>query len=110
MPQCNKCGKKGLFLKIGNDMGLCLDCNEDFARESKVLTENIIEAKNKATAEKDPKEISRLCQILEDHGNKLIALHQTYKLEPSQELLDLIKTYQKMHLLGLKMKGDCFLQ
>ncbi|MBW1800282.1 MAG: hypothetical protein JRJ85_06080 [Deltaproteobacteria bacterium] len=96
MPRCNKCGKKGLFLKIEDDTGLCLACNEDFAREGKILTQKMMEAKNKATTEKDTKEIVRLCQAIEHHGNKLIALHQTYNLEPSHELLDLIKTYQKM--------------
>ena len=102
MPRCNKCGKKGLFLKIEDDTGLCLACNEDFAREGKILTQKIKEAKNKATTEKDPKEIVRLCQAIEDHGNKLIALHQAYNLEPSQELLDLVKTYQKMRELADK--------
>jgi len=102
MPRCNKCGKKGLFLKIEGDTGLCLACNEDFAREGKTLTQKIIEAKNKATTEKDPKEIIRFCQDIEDHGNKLIALHQAYHLEPSHELQDLVKNYQKMRELAEK--------
>jgi hypothetical protein len=74
MPQCRKCGKKGLFLKIEEDTGMCLSCNEDFAKEGKILTEKIIEAKNKARTAKDP---------------------EAYNLEPSQELVDLIETHRK---------------
>jgi hypothetical protein len=96
MPQCKKCGKKGLFLKIEGDTGLCLSCNEDFAQEGKVLTEKIIEAKNKVSATTDSEEKARLCKSIEHHGNELLALHQAYNLQPSQELLDLIETYKKM--------------
>jgi hypothetical protein len=60
MPQCTKCGKKGLFLKIEDDTGLCLSCNEDFAKQGKVLTEKIVRAKNSATTAKDPKEIVKV--------------------------------------------------
>lgn len=96
MPQCKKCGKKGLFLKIEDDTGLCLSCNENFAREGKILTENIIEAKNRVSTVKDPERIVNLCKSIEHYGNELLALHQTYNLQPSQELLDLIETYKKM--------------
>ena len=95
MPQCNKCGKKGLFLKIENDTGLCLSCNEQFAQQGKVLTEKIIDAKNKAATTEDPKEIAALCQSIEGSGNELVALHKAYNLQPSQELLDIIETYKK---------------
>ena len=90
MPQCKKCGKKGLFLKIEGDTGLCLACNERFAQEGKILTQKIIEAKNEATATKDAKKLVSLCKSIEAHGNDLVAL------QPSQELLDLIGTYKKM--------------
>ena len=96
MPRCNKCGKKGLFLKIEDDTGLCLACNEDFAGEGKILTQKIIEAKNKAATEKDPKETIKFCRVIEEEGHKLVALHQEYNLEPSHELRELIETYQKM--------------
>jgi hypothetical protein len=96
MPRCIKCGKKGLFLKIEGETGLCLACNEDFAKEGKILTQKIIEAKNKVATENDKKEIIRCCQSIEDDGKKLIALHQTYNLNPSHELMDLVKTYQKV--------------
>jgi len=96
MPQCKNCGKKGLFLKIEEDSGLCLSCNGKFAQEGKMFTGMITAAKNAASIAKDPKEIARYCREVEDYGNKLIALHRTYNLEPSQELLDLIKTYKKM--------------
>ena len=96
MPKCKKCGKKGLFLKIEGDTGLCLSCNESFAQEGKILTENITAAKNKATIAEDPQEIARVCKSVENYGNELLALHQAYNLQPSQELLDLIETYKKM--------------
>ena len=48
MPQCTKCGKKGLFLKIEVDTRLCLSCNESFAQKGKILTEKITDAKNTA--------------------------------------------------------------
>ena len=92
MPQCIKCGKKGLFLKIEDDRGLCLSCNGSFAQEGKVLTQKITEAKNKAVIAKDPGEIAASCKAVEQYGNELIALHQAYNLQPSQVLLDLIET------------------
>ena len=96
MPQCKKCGKKGLFLKIEGDTGLCLACNEGFAQAGKILTQKIIEAKNEATASKDAEKLVSLCKSIEGYGNELVALHQAYNLQPSQELLDLIGTYKKM--------------
>jgi len=102
MPRCGKCGKKGLFLKIEEDTGLCLSCNESFAQKGKILTERIINAKNTASVAKDPKEIAKFCQLVEESGNELIALHQTYKLQPSQELLDLIESHKKMRVSAEK--------
>jgi hypothetical protein len=96
MPQCKKCGKSGLFLKMERDTGLCLSCNEGFAQEGKVLTEKIMEAKNKAAATKDTEEIAAACTAVEQSGNELIALHQAYNLQPSQALLDLIEAHKKM--------------
>jgi len=95
MPQCNKCGKKGLFLKMEGDTGLCLSCNELFAKEGKTLTEKIMDAKNKVTASTDGKEIASLCKSIEDYGKSLVALHEAYNLQPSQELLDIIETYKQ---------------
>ncbi|MBW2037779.1 MAG: hypothetical protein J7J91_09910 [Deltaproteobacteria bacterium] len=102
MPQCKKCGKKGLFLKIEEDTGLCLSCGRDFAEKAKVLTEKIIEAKNRVRTTKDSKDISSLCEAIERNGNELVLLHRDYNLEPSQELLDLIETYKKMGELAEK--------
>ena len=102
MPQCKKCGKKGLFLKIEEDTGLCLSCNENFAQEGKVLTEKIIEAKNKVSTAKETEQIVSLCKSIELHGNELLTLHRSYKLQPSQELLDLIDTYKKMREVAEK--------
>lgn len=100
MPQCKKCGKSGLFLKMEKDTGLCLSCNEGFAQEGKVLTEKIMEAKNKAATTKDTAEIAASCKAIERYGNELIALHQAYNLKPSQELLDIIETYKRMRELA----------
>ena len=103
MPQCSKCGKKGLFLKIEEDSGLCLSCNEAFAAEGKPLTSGIMEAKNKATVAKDPEQIRTHSRTIVELGEKLVALHERFGLDPSQELLDLIETYRKM---GAKAGGQ----
>ena len=78
------------------DTGLCLACNEDFSREGKTLTEKIMQAKNAATTIKDKKMVVKYYREIEDYGNQLIALHQSFHLQPSQELQDLISTYKKM--------------
>jgi hypothetical protein len=96
MPQCSKCGQKGLFLKIEEDSGLCLSCNEAFAKEGKKLTAQIMEAKTEATRSTAPDEILAHCRVIEEVGEKLLDLHRRYGLEPSRELLDLIATYRKM--------------
>jgi len=96
MPQCNHCHKKGLFLKIEEDTGLCLACNEAFAKEGKVLTEKIMQAKTVIATTTDKQKVVKHCQEIETYGNQLVSLHQSFKLEPSQELLDLINTYRKM--------------
>ena len=106
MPQCKNCGKKGLFLKIEEDTGMCLSCNEEFSREGKVLTEKIIKAKNEATGSKDPGEIVASCKSIERYGKDLIALHEAYHLEPSQELQDLIEAYKKMGELAETSPGS----
>jgi hypothetical protein len=107
MPQCNKCGKKGLFLKIEEDSGLCLSCNEEFAGAGKALTEKITAAKNKATVAKDPAVVAENARVIERLGNELIELHRRYHLKPSQELLDLIATYRKMaELAANQTAGD----
>jgi hypothetical protein len=105
MPQCRKCGKKGLFLKIEADTCLCLSCNESFAQKGKIFTERITEAKNTASFAKDPMEIIKFCRLVEDNANELLALHQTYNLQPSQELLDLIEAHKKMMLSAEKERG-----
>ena len=72
MPQCRKCGKKGLFLKIVADTGLCPSCNEIFSQEGRILTEKITEVKNAAAVGKDPKEVAGSCQLVVDYGNDLL--------------------------------------
>jgi len=100
MPQCNKCGKKGLFLKIEEDSGLCLSCNEDFAKDGKQLTEKIFTAKKNASTAKEPEQIAQHAADIEKYGTELVNLHERFQLEPSQELLDLIETYRKMKELA----------
>ena len=95
MPKCNSCGKRGLFLKIEEDTGLCLECNEQFAKSGKQLTEKITQAKNAATVNTDPVDIVQSCKDIERFGNELIQLHERFKIKPSNELLDLIETYKK---------------
>ena len=102
MRHCRKCGKKGLFLKIEADTGLCLSCNERFAQAGKGFTERITAAKNEASIAKDPKDIAKFCQLVEDYGKELLALHQEYNLHPSQELVDLVESYAKMRVSAEK--------
>ena len=96
MRQCKNCGKRGLFLKIEEDTGLCLSCNEEFARRGKALTEQIMQAKNSVARVEGAEQIVAFCQAIEQHGRELIELHETYSLPPSQELLDLIEAYRKV--------------
>ena len=96
MPKCNSCGKRGLFLKMEEDTGLCLECNELFARAGKELTEKITQAKNATSVDTDPAEIIKHCKDIERFGNELIQLHERFKIKTSNELLDLITTYKKM--------------
>jgi hypothetical protein len=100
MPQCTKCGKRGLLLKIERDTGLCRSCREEFNARSRGLTEKITAAKNEVNLTKDPGEIRKLCHAIESYGNDLIALQLDYTLQPSQELLDLIDAYTKLKELA----------
>ena len=54
-----------------------------------------MEAKN-LIGTTDSAQIVKLCQTIEEYGMRLIELHEEYKLQPSQELLDLIQTYKEM--------------
>jgi hypothetical protein len=96
MRQCKNCGKKGLFLKIEEDTGLCLSCNEEFASRGKALTEQIMQAKSSVVRVEEAKEVAALCREIEQRGQELIELHEAYNLPPSQELLDLIEAYRKV--------------
>jgi hypothetical protein len=59
------------------------------------LTESITHAKADVTSAKDPGDIVKSCQAVEQHGEELIALHKSFNLQPSQELLDLIEMHKK---------------
>ena len=96
MPKCSSCGKRGLFLKMEKDTGLCLECNEQFAKAGKELTEKITQAKYAASVNTKPADIEQYCKDILRFGNELIQLHNRFNIEPSNELLDLITTYKKM--------------
>lgn len=96
MPQCRKCSKKGLFLKIEEETGLCPSCKDQFIRKSRGLTEKITATKNEVSLTSDSEGIVALCDRLEDYGNQLIALQLDYTLQPTQELIDLIEAYRKI--------------
>jgi hypothetical protein len=96
MPQCRKCKKKGLFLKIEEGTDLCLSCKEEFVRKSRGLTEKITVTKNEVSLSSDSQGIAALCDRLEDYANQLIALQLDYMLQPSQELIDLMEAYRKI--------------
>ena len=74
MPKCKKCSKSGLFLKIESDTGLCVSCNEAFARDAKELVAKVMDAKSRASVSSDPGEIASACDDVEKYGNELIAL------------------------------------
>lgn len=96
MPQCIKCNKKGLFLKIEEDTHLCLACNEAFAKAGKLLTEKIMQAKSATVTTQDKSKVAQYCSDIEKYGEELMALHAEFNIDPSQELIDLIDTYKKM--------------
>jgi acetyl-CoA carboxylase beta subunit len=96
MPKCKKCSKSGLFLKIESDTGLCVSCNEAFARDAKDLVAKVMDAKSRASVGTDPGEIASACDDVEKYGNELIALDKAYGTEPSPTLVDLVETHKKM--------------
>ena len=96
MPQCKKCKKKGLLLKLEKKTGLCLSCNAAFAESGKHLTKEVMENQNLIARADDPKTIVTQCEALEESVNKLISLHKEYALEPSPELLDLISQHREI--------------
>jgi ribosomal protein L37AE/L43A len=54
VPQCKKCGKRGLLLRLEEKTGLCPSCNAAFAKSSKELTEKIMENANLIRRRKKP--------------------------------------------------------
>ena len=49
-----------------------------------------------ARTAKDTEGVVKFSNLVVDYGNELLALHQAYNLEPSQELVDLIETHKKL--------------
>lgn len=96
MPQCKKCGRKGLLLKLEGKTGLCLSCNAEFAESGKHLTEKIMDNVNLIAQSDDPNTIVSRCDQIEESANKLILLQEAYSLEPSSELVDLVSKYREM--------------
>ncbi len=100
MPQCKKCGKKGLLLKLDEKTRLCLSCNAAFVESGKHLTEKITERVNLIAQFDDPKTVVFRCDQIEESANKLISLHKEYFLEPRSELLDVVSWCK-----GIKQKA-----
>ncbi len=90
MPQCKKCRKKGLFLKLEKRTGLCLSCNTAFIKSSRELTEKIMEDENSIRELDDPKAIVSRCDQVEENAQKLISLHKEYSLEAGSALLHVV--------------------
>lgn len=96
MPACKGCKKSGLFLKLEADMGLCLSCAAEFAKEGKVLTARIAEGNNLIAKTRDQAIIKKEAANVVENINKLLKLQERFCLEPGQELLDLKQAYEKM--------------
>ena len=90
MPQCKKCRKKGLFLKLERRTGLCLSCNTAFMKSSRELTEKITEDANLIQGLDDPKAIVSRCDQVEENAHKLISLHKEYSLEVGLLLMQIV--------------------
>ncbi|MFH1672602.1 MAG: hypothetical protein ABIF87_04160 [Pseudomonadota bacterium] len=90
MPQCKKCGKKGLLLRLEEKTGLCSPCNAAFEEMSRHLTEEIMENVNSVVRPDDPETIVSRCDQIEESISKLISLHEEYSLKPSSVLLYLM--------------------
>ncbi len=90
MPQCKKCGKRGLFLRLEEKTGLCPSCNAAFAKSSKELTEKIMENANLIRRLDDPKIVVSRCDQMEENAKNLILLHKEHSLEVGSELIDLV--------------------
>lgn len=90
MPQCKKCGKRGLFLRLEEKTGLCPSCDAAFAKSSKELTEKIMEDANLIRRLDDPKTVVSRCDQMEENAKNLILLHKEYSLEVGSELIYLV--------------------
>ena len=82
MPQCKKCGKKGLLLRLEEKTGLCSPCNTTVEEMSRHLNEDIMENVNSVIRPVVPETIVGI--------SKLISLHEEYSLKPSSVLLYLM--------------------
>ena len=90
MPQCKKCRKKGMFLKLEKRTGLCLSCKTAFMKSSKELTEKVTEDANLIRGLDDPKAIVSRCDQVEENAQKLISLHKEYSLEAGSALMHVV--------------------
>ena len=90
MPQCKKCGKKGLLLKLEKHTGLCLSCNTAFMKSSKEITGKIMEDANLIQGLDDPKAIVSRCDQVEWNAQKLILLHKEHSLEVGSALMHVV--------------------
>ena len=96
MPQCKKCKKKGLFLKLYRRTRLCLPCNTAFIKSSRELTAKIMEDINSIQGLDDPKAIVSRCEQVEENAQKLISLHKEYSQEVSSSLMLVVNRYRQI--------------
>ncbi len=96
MPQCKKCRKKGLLLKLEKRTGLCLSCKTAFMKSSRELTEKIMKDANSIRELDDPKAIVSRCDQVEENAQKLISLHKEYSLEVGSALIHLVNQYRQI--------------
>ncbi len=90
MPQCKKCRKKGLLLKLEKRTGLCLPCKTAFMKSSRELSEKLMEAVNSIRELDDPKAIVSGCDQVEENAQKLISLHKEYSLGVGSPLMHVV--------------------
>lgn len=90
MPQCKKCRKKGLFLKLEKRTGLCLPCKTAFIESSRELIEKITEDSNLIRRLDEPKAIVSRCDQVEENAQKLVSLHKEYSLEAGSALMHVV--------------------
>lgn len=102
MPQCKKCGKKGMLLRLAQKTRLCRSCDAAFSENSKHLTEKIMENVNLIVRSDNLELIVSRCDQIEEDTHKLVSLYREYSLAPSSQLLDLVHQYREIKQKALQ--------